>query len=138
MAAPKVGTLQATRAGRLAASEALAHDLTTVTTMEVRVGEGRLDEEHRSRQGTTAGDRRRLQDAKTRLSEVVRLARAHRPRYVTIHGRDAVVVIGAENYDRLRPPLTGAAIVEALRHSPLREVEIECVPIEAPIRDVEL
>jgi antitoxin Phd len=80
----------------------------------------------------------RLQDAKARFSEVVRLARAHRPQRVTVHGRDAVVVIAAEDYDRLQPSLTGLAIVEALQRSPLRDIEIERVSIAAPVRDIDL
>jgi hypothetical protein len=57
---------------------------------------------------------------------------------VTVHGREAVVIVAAEDYDRLQPPLTGQAIVEALKHSPLGEVEIERVSVTAPVRDVEL
>lgn len=80
----------------------------------------------------------RLQDAKARFSEVVRLARAHQPQRVTVHGRDAVVIVAAEDYDRLQPPLTGLAIVEALARSPLGEVEIERASVKAPVRKVEL
>ena len=83
-------------------------------------------------------DRWRLQDAKARFSEVVRRARAHQPQRVTVHGRDAVVVVAAEDYDRLRPALTGEAIVEALRSSPLRDVDFERLSVRAPVRDVEL
>jgi prevent-host-death family protein len=79
-----------------------------------------------------------LQDAKARFSEVVRRARAHRPQRVTVHGRDAVVVIAAEDYDRLQPPSMGEAIVEALQRSPLRDLEIERRSLRAPVRDVEL
>jgi prevent-host-death family protein len=84
------------------------------------------------------GNRWRLQDAKARFSEVVRRARDHKPQRVTVHGQDAVVVVAAEDYDRLRPPLTGAAIVAALQDSPLREIEIERLSIRAPVRDIEL
>ena len=85
-----------------------------------------------------AGDRWRLQDAKARFSEVVRRARAHRPQRVTVHGRDAVVILAAEDYDRMAPTPTGGAIVDALRHSPLHDVEIERVSIRSPVRGVEL
>lgn len=91
------------------------------------------------RRGKPTGDHAwRLQDAKACFSEVVRLARDHKPQRVTVHGREAVVVVAAEDYDRLQPPLTGLAIVEALRHSPLGEVEIERLSVEAPVREVEL
>ena len=42
-----------------------------------------------------------LQDAKARLSEVVRLARAEGPQRVTTRGADAVVVLAEEDYRRL-------------------------------------
>jgi prevent-host-death family protein len=45
----------------------------------------------------------KLQDAKARFSELVRAARAHGPQTVTVHGRDAVVVLSAEEYARLTP-----------------------------------
>ncbi len=42
-----------------------------------------------------------LQEAKARFSEVFRLARECGPQRVTKHGRTAVVVLPAEDYDRL-------------------------------------
>jgi antitoxin Phd len=80
----------------------------------------------------------RLQDAKARFSEVVRLAREYGAQRVTMHGRDAVMVTAADAYDRLQPPLTGEAIVEALRRSPLGEAEIERTWVKGPVREVEL
>jgi prevent-host-death family protein len=38
----------------------------------------------------------KLEDAKNRFSEVVRLALAHKPQRVTRGGRDAVIVLSAE------------------------------------------
>lgn len=46
----------------------------------------------------------KLEDAKNRFSEVVRLALADQPQRVTRNGRDAVVVISAAEYDRLATP----------------------------------
>lgn len=46
------------------------------------------------------------------------------------------MIVAAEDHDRLRPPLTGQAIVDALAHSPLGEVER--VSFTAPVRDVKL
>lgn len=42
-----------------------------------------------------------LQDAKARFSELFRLAREVGPQRVTKHGRTAVVVLPAEEYERL-------------------------------------
>ena len=42
-----------------------------------------------------------LQEAKARFSEVFRLVRSRGPQRVTRHGKEAVVVIPAEEYERL-------------------------------------
>jgi prevent-host-death family protein len=44
----------------------------------------------------------KLQDAKARFSELVRRARTGQPQRVTVHGKDAVVVVDAERYE-VRP-----------------------------------
>ncbi len=85
-----------------------------------------------------SGNRWRLQDAKARLSELVRDARTHGPQTVTLHGRDAVVVVGAEEFASMRRPLTGRDIVEALRGSPLAEVDFGRLSVKSPVRDIEL
>jgi antitoxin Phd len=41
----------------------------------------------------------KLQDAKARLSEVVRLARAGEPQKVTVHGKEAVAVVDLDRFD---------------------------------------
>jgi prevent-host-death family protein len=84
------------------------------------------------------GNRWRLQDAKARLSELVREAQTHGPQRVTLHGRDAVVVVGAAEFDRMSQPLTGRDVVVALRGSPLADVEFERLSVKSPVRDVEL
>ena len=43
----------------------------------------------------------KLQDAKARFSEVFRMARARGPQRITKHGKEAVVVVPAEEYERL-------------------------------------
>ncbi len=43
-----------------------------------------------------------LQAAKQHFSELVERARTERPRVVAKHGRDAVVIVSAEEYSRLR------------------------------------
>ena len=59
----------------------------------------------------------KLEDAKNRFSEVVRLALAEGPQRVTRGGRDAVVVISAQEYERLiSPPVN---LVEFVQRSPL-------------------
>jgi antitoxin Phd len=45
----------------------------------------------------------KLEDAKARFSELVRRAQSEGPQRVTVRGRDAVVVISAEELERLLP-----------------------------------
>jgi prevent-host-death family protein len=84
------------------------------------------------------GNRWRLQDAKAKFSEVVRQARQRGPQRVTLHGRDAVVVVRAEDFDRMRRPVSGSDIVAALAASPLAEVNFERLSVKSPVRDVDL
>lgn len=60
----------------------------------------------------------KLEDAKNRFSELVRRALAGGPQRVTRNGRDAVVVLSAEEYDRLASPRN---LVDFMRESPLAE-----------------
>ena len=79
-----------------------------------------------------------LQDAKARFSELVRKVRSEGPQHVTVHGRDEVVVIAAEEFRRLKGNVTGVALVEAMQASPHREVELEPRRMPMPVRDVSL
>jgi antitoxin Phd len=49
------------------------------------------------------GPRWKLEDAKARFSELVRLARSQGPQTVSVRGQDAVVVISVEALERLKP-----------------------------------
>jgi antitoxin Phd len=62
-----------------------------------------------------------LQDAKARFNEVFRLARERGPQRVTKHGREAVVVITAEEYTRLaQSEARKGSLSEFFAASPLR------------------
>jgi prevent-host-death family protein len=80
----------------------------------------------------------RLQDAKARFSEVVREAQQRGPQRVTLHGKDAVVIVGAEEFDRLQRPLTGRDIINALAGSPLADVPVERLSVKSKVRDIKL
>ncbi|WP_404300370.1 type II toxin-antitoxin system Phd/YefM family antitoxin [Alicycliphilus denitrificans] len=80
-----------------------------------------------------------LQDAKARLSELVRRVHSDGPQHVTVHGRDEVVAIAAEDFRRLQGERTGKALVNVLQASPCRDIELALAPsVTAPVRDVEL
>lgn len=67
-----------------------------------------------------------LQEAKARFSEVFRLARERGPQRVTKHGREAVVVIPAEEYARITAPQRRpTSIAQFFAASPLRDSGIE-------------
>jgi antitoxin Phd len=51
----------------------------------------------------TSMERWKLEDAKARLSEVVRLAGTAGPQLVTVRGREAAVILAPEQYKRLLP-----------------------------------
>jgi prevent-host-death family protein len=79
-----------------------------------------------------------LQDAKARFSELVRRVRSDGPQHVTVHGRDEVVVITAEEFRRLKGGVTGKALIDAMQASPYREVDIEPQRSPMPVREVSL
>ena len=79
-----------------------------------------------------------LQDAKARFSELVRRVRSEGPQHVTVHGRDEVVVIAAEEFRRLRGDKSGLALVEAIQSSPHRDIELAVPRSPMPVRDVTL
>ena len=66
------------------------------TTGPAEKGRGR-----RSRNPNARGWK--LEDAKARFSEVVRLARSEGPQRVSVRGKDAVVVMSVEDLERLAP-----------------------------------
>ena len=77
-----------------------------------------------------------LQDAKARFSELVRRVRSEGPQHVTVHGRDAVVVISADEFHRLKGDRTGEALIAAMQASPHRDIDIEPERAPLPVRDV--
>jgi len=83
-------------------------------------------------------NRWRLQDAKARFSELVRMAHSDGPQHVTLHGRDAVVVVDADEFNRLKGERTGGLLIEALQASPHRQIEIEPRRSAMPVRTVKL
>ncbi len=79
-----------------------------------------------------------LQDAKARFSELVRRVRSEGPQHVTVHGRDEVVVISAEEFRRLKGDLTGEALIAVMQASPHRDIDIEPRRAPMPVRGVAL
>ena len=79
-----------------------------------------------------------LQDAKARFSELVRRVHSEGPLHVTVHGRDEVVVITAEDFRRLQGNRTGRDLIDVMQASPSPDVELDVSRAPMPVRDVEL
>jgi prevent-host-death family protein len=79
-----------------------------------------------------------LQDAKARFSELVRRVRSEGPQHVTVHGRDEVVVVSAEEFRRLKGERSGDALIAAMQASPHRDIDIEPKRDQMPVRGVDL
>ena len=80
-----------------------------------------------------------VQTAKAKFSEVFRLARTEGPQHITRQGKEGVVMISDEQYERLigksRQP---KSIVQFFRESPLVGVEIDFERDKDTGRDIAL
>lgn len=76
-----------------------------------------------------------LQEAKARLSEVVKSAREG-PQEISVRGEPAVVVLSIEEYERLKKKKLSLA--EFVRRSGLVGVDLHLERDKSPARDVDL
>lgn len=79
-----------------------------------------------------------MQDAKARFSELVRRVHSEGPQHVTVHGRDEVVIISADEFRRLKGDPTGEALIAAMQASPHRDTDLEPRRTAMPVREVRL
>lgn len=77
-----------------------------------------------------------LQEAKARLSEVVKSTERKGPQEITVRGKAAAVVVSAPEYRRLRGKRPG--FVEFIRRSPLRGARLAISRDSSTTRRVEL
>ena len=68
----------------------------------------------------------------------MRHAHEHGPQHVTVHGRDAVVIVAADEFARLSGARRGQMLIDALQASPHRGDEIEPPRMAMPVRGVPL
>jgi prevent-host-death family protein len=80
----------------------------------------------------------KLQDAKARFSELVRLAGEAGPQHVTVNGKEKAVILSAEDYRRLRGEPMGDTLVQLLAEADLDDVEFEHAKSRGLVRDIEL
>ena len=67
----------------------------------------------------------KLEDAKARFSEVVRLARSEGPQRVSVRGKDAVVVMSVEELERLSPTAPRPPLVPFLETLKLGDLDLD-------------
>lgn len=78
----------------------------------------------------------KLEEAKARFSEVVRLAQSEGPQRVTVRGKDAVVIVGAAELERILPARDRLPLVPFLESLFVEGFDLEREPDRG--RDVEL
>lgn len=79
----------------------------------------------------------KLEDAKARFSELVKSAKLG-PQRVTVHGRDAVMVVDAQIFAKLLPSSTQPNLFDLLSDSPLAGLDFGRKGVRSPVRKVEL
>jgi prevent-host-death family protein len=77
-----------------------------------------------------------LQEAKNKLSQVVKQALHHHPQIITIRGEEKVVLLALEDYKKLMQPQT--SLLEFFRTSPLSKEEINFERSKDISREVDL
>lgn len=77
-----------------------------------------------------------LQDAKNKFSNLVDKARHDGPQVVTKHGKESVVIIAIEDYQKLNKPKTD--LVAFFQKSPLSEICLDLSRDKSFSRDIEL
>jgi antitoxin Phd len=86
-----------------------------------------------------SGQHWQLQTAKAKFSEVFRLARTEGPQRITRQGKEGVVMISDEQYDRLMiKSHQPKSIVQFFRESPLVGVELDLKRNKDTGRDLDL
>jgi len=77
-----------------------------------------------------------LQQAKSRLSEIVKKATSEGPQHITVRGAPVAVIISEVEYERLQAPRP--AFLQLMRASPWVGVELELERDPTLCREVDL
>ena len=80
----------------------------------------------------------KLGEAKAKFSEIVRLAASGQPQRVTVHGKDAVVIVAGDAFEALWMRERPASLHELLSESPLNRIAFEEEGVRSPVREIEL
>ncbi len=77
-----------------------------------------------------------LQDAKTHLSEVVRLSIQQGPQMLTIRGKEEAVLLSKKDFEHLKE--VKPTLFDFMRESPLKGLEIQFERDRSSNRDINL
>lgn len=77
-----------------------------------------------------------LQDAKNKFSNLVDKAHQDGPQIVTKHGKESVVIIAVEDYQKLNKPKSD--LVSFFKKSPLSGLGLDLTRDKSSSRDIEL
>jgi prevent-host-death family protein len=77
-----------------------------------------------------------LQEAKNKFSNLVEKAHHDGPQIVTKHGKESVVIIAVEDFQKLSKPKSD--LVSFFKNSPLSGISLDLKRDKSPSRDIEL
>ena len=77
-----------------------------------------------------------LQEAKNKFSNMVEKAHHDGPQFVTKHGKESVVVLAIEDYQKLNKPKSD--LFSFFQNSPLSGINLDLERDKSPSRDIEL
>lgn len=80
----------------------------------------------------------KLGEAKAKFSQLVRLAKSGQPQRVTVHGKDAVVIVAADTFEALQAREQSTSLHQLLSQSPLSRITFGGDGVRSPVREVEL
>ncbi len=78
----------------------------------------------------------KLQEAKARFSEVVKICKNDGPQMITVHGKEEAVIISKEDFEKMC--LTKQDIVSFIQSSPLNGLSIDTNRNKSLTRSVDL
>lgn len=77
-----------------------------------------------------------LQEAKNKFSNLVDKAHHDGPQFVTKHGKESVVILAIEDYQKLSKPKSD--LLSFFQNSPLSGTNLDLVRDKSPSREIEL
>jgi prevent-host-death family protein len=77
-----------------------------------------------------------LQEAKAKLSEVVRFANTEGPQSILVRGEECAVVLSRKEYETLSKKKM--SFVEFMQSSPFKDIDLDLTRDKSPCREIDL